>query len=188
MDQPVSTAATTKERDCLTWLAQPGPTPAADPTRQLDDGCLPIPLWEWTVPRDQIGASAGISRTRHAAIQALANSLTGAGRPRIGHVLPVLLTEPAHDAPYYLRGNPEATATFDGKAIQWTSNGSPAVTSGPPEPCHPQTAPTSPPQNASSATGPAGSSPGAAKPGATGPSPNPAPIRTSCCPPPLPTN
>jgi hypothetical protein len=72
------------------------------------------------VARDEAGASAGISHTRRGAIQAMTRSLVEARRPRTGHVLPVLLTEPAHKSPYFLRGHPESTAVFDGKAIRWT--------------------------------------------------------------------
>jgi hypothetical protein len=62
----------------------------------------------------------GVSHTWRGAIQAMTRSLTDAGRPRTGHIVPVLLTEPAHKPPYYLRGKPENTAVFDGKAVQWT--------------------------------------------------------------------
>lgn len=37
-------------------------------------------LWEWSIRRDANGSSAGISRTRHGAMQALAKTLIQAGR------------------------------------------------------------------------------------------------------------
>jgi hypothetical protein len=106
---------TTGERDSLTGLAQLG--------RTLDSRYLadtPIPLWEWTITRDETGASAGICDDEHSAIQAIAQALTRAGRPRAGQVTSVLLIDSVHQGSYYLRGAPQHTAVFDGKAIQWT--------------------------------------------------------------------
>lgn len=114
-----STPATTRELHSLRWLIQPvhPATALASPTSQDSP---PIPLWEWAITRDHTGASAGISYTRHDAIQALTRALTQHGRPRTGHIVPVLLIETATQSSGYLRGNPDATAHFDGKAIRWT--------------------------------------------------------------------
>lgn len=76
-------------------------------------------LWEWSIRRDANGSSAGISRTRHGAMQALAKTLIQAGRPRHGQVIPVLLADPLHDAPRYLRGQPAHTAIYDGRVLRW---------------------------------------------------------------------
>lgn len=77
------------------------------------------PLWEWSVPRDAEGRSAGISRTRHGAMQALTKTLIQAGKPRCGQVAPVLLTHSLHDTPYYQRGQPAHTAVYDGQVLRW---------------------------------------------------------------------
>ncbi len=77
------------------------------------------PLWEWVVARDAHGGSAGVCRTRHGAMQAMTEALIRARRPRTGHVAQVILTNPPHRPPYYLRCYPEHTAVYDGQAIQW---------------------------------------------------------------------
>ena len=112
-DQTATTTATTEERDSLAWPGLPG--------HLLGSYGYPLtPLWEWAIARDETGASAGICHTEQNAIQAITHALTQARRPRTGQVTPVLLTDPAHKPPCYLRGRPQHTAVFDGKAIQWT--------------------------------------------------------------------
>lgn len=78
-----------------------------------------IGLWEWVIARDAQGGAAGVSATRHGAMQALSGALVGAGRPRRGHVVPVLLARPGYCSPYYLRGPLAGTAVFDGEAVRW---------------------------------------------------------------------
>lgn len=76
-------------------------------------------IWEWEVVRDADGGSAGISMTRHGAMEALAKALVQRGRPTRGRVVPVLLSRPVHEPSCYLRGVPERTAVYDGMAIRW---------------------------------------------------------------------
>jgi hypothetical protein len=80
---------------------------------------MTVSLWEWAVTRDEQGGSAGVSMTRHGAMQALTMALVRAGRPRSGHVVPVLLARPVNCSPYYLRGPLAETAVFDGEAVRW---------------------------------------------------------------------
>ena len=79
-----------------------------------------VPLWEWTVTRDADGSSAGVSRTRHGAMEALAKALIEAGRPRSGRVMPVILAEGVHRPAHYLRGVVRDTAVYDGTVIRWS--------------------------------------------------------------------
>lgn len=118
LTQPSSpTPATTREHHALHWLTHPAHPLTSHTSQQYP----PIPLWEWATTRDQHGASTGITHTRHGAIHALTTALTHTGRPRTGHITPILLTDPTHDTTScYLRGHPHTTATYDGKAIQWT--------------------------------------------------------------------
>jgi hypothetical protein len=76
-------------------------------------------LWEWVVTRDSHGGPAGVARTRHGAMQALAKALIHGGRPAAGQIVPLTLTRPLHTEPGYQRGTPGHTATYDGQAIQW---------------------------------------------------------------------
>ena len=87
---------------------------------RLSQRCTPVPLWEWTVPRDEVGASCGVSMTREGAAQALATALVQGGRARSGEVVSVLLTDPADRDPYSIRGQVERAANFDYKGITWT--------------------------------------------------------------------
>jgi hypothetical protein len=52
-------------------------------------------------------------------MEALSRALVGGGQPATGQVVPLLLVEPQHEEPYYLRGWPKHTAVFDGVIIQW---------------------------------------------------------------------
>lgn len=76
-------------------------------------------LWEWSIPRDALGASAGVSMTRHGAMEALAKALIGGERPRSGQVVPLILAESPHRPLRYLRGWPKHTAVYDGRVIEW---------------------------------------------------------------------
>lgn len=78
-----------------------------------------IPLWEWAIARDAQGGSAGVCRTRHAAMEALSKALIAAGRPATGRVAQVKLISTVHRAPAYLRGIPKRTAVYDGRIIRW---------------------------------------------------------------------
>src|SRR5580658_4106894 len=49
------------------------------------------PLWEWSVARDVVGGSVGISMTRHHATEALSKTLISAGFPSTGWVAQVKL-------------------------------------------------------------------------------------------------
>lgn len=80
---------------------------------------MTVPLWEWAVSRDTRGGSAGVSMTHHGAMEALARALIQAGRPTFGHIVPVTLTRPMHEDPYYLRGIVKHTAIHDGEVIRW---------------------------------------------------------------------
>jgi hypothetical protein len=77
-------------------------------------------LWEWSIPRDAHGGSAGVSMTRHGAMEALSRVLVQAGRPGSGQVLPLTLTGPVRHERHYLRGSPERTAVYDRQAIRWS--------------------------------------------------------------------
>jgi hypothetical protein len=77
------------------------------------------PLWEWSIPRNADGGSVGVSMSRHRAMQALARTLVGRGRPTTGYVVPVLLAEGVHGEPYYVRDKPQHTAVYDGQVLQW---------------------------------------------------------------------
>ena len=70
------------------------------------------PLREWSIPQN----AAGVSATRHGAMQALAQSLVGKGHPSAGHVIPVLLAGRIHGEPFCLRDKPVRIAIYDGQA------------------------------------------------------------------------
>jgi hypothetical protein len=78
-----------------------------------------LALWEWYVTRDADGGSAGVSKTRHGAMEALAKALVATNRPRTGRIVPVVFTDPVHKPSYYLRGVPVHTAICDGQFLQW---------------------------------------------------------------------
>jgi hypothetical protein len=80
---------------------------------------MTVALWEWSVTRDATGGSVGVSMTRHGAMEALAKALVGAGRPNRGQVVPMILTRPVQEPPYYLRFWPQHTAVYDGQVLQW---------------------------------------------------------------------
>jgi hypothetical protein len=86
---------------------------------ELGEQGVITPLWEWSVTRDAEGGSAGLSATRHAAMEALAKALIRGGRPRRGRVTQVFLTEPVHQASHYLRGWPKHIAVYDGRVLRW---------------------------------------------------------------------
>jgi hypothetical protein len=76
-------------------------------------------LWEWEVARDAEGGSAGISMTRHGAMEALAKALVRRGRPTRGQVVPVILSRPVHEPSRHLRGLPSGRLCM----TAWSSNG-----------------------------------------------------------------
>lgn len=78
-----------------------------------------VPLWEWSVTRDAQGGTIGISSTQQEAMEALAKALTSAGRPRRGHVVPIILASPVQAPAYYLRFWPQRTAIYDGRELRW---------------------------------------------------------------------
>jgi hypothetical protein len=80
-----------------------------------------VPLWEWNKTRDSQGSrSAGVSRTRHGAMEALSRALIAAGQPASGCIVRVSLIRTMQEGPCYLRGVPERTAVYDGLVIQWS--------------------------------------------------------------------
>jgi hypothetical protein len=79
---------------------------------------MTTPLWVWGITW-VTGRSVGLSATRHGAMQVLSKALIHGKRPLTGQVVPLLLIEPQHEEPYYLRGWPKHSAVFDGMTIRW---------------------------------------------------------------------
>lgn len=95
-----------------------GPAPPAIYSDRAAGCTMTTPLWEWCITWNT-GRSVGLSATRHGAMGALSRSLVSRKQSATGQVVPVLLVEPAHEQPYYLRGWPKHTAVFDGVTIKW---------------------------------------------------------------------
>jgi hypothetical protein len=75
-------------------------------------------IWEWVVDRGAGRDTSGVSMTRHGAMDALARSLTAAGAPAGGRVVPLSLVDDAW-GPFYLRMAPRHTADYDMGVIRW---------------------------------------------------------------------
>jgi hypothetical protein len=75
-------------------------------------------LWEWVVDQGADNAPAGVSGTRHGAIEALSLSLVTAGARSSGRVVPVELVDGAYGFSY-LRFDPALTADCERGVIRW---------------------------------------------------------------------
>lgn len=56
-------------------------------------------IWEWVIDRGVGNASAGVSGTRHGAMEALSRTLMTADAPASGRVVPVALVDGAWGFP-----------------------------------------------------------------------------------------
>lgn len=79
-------------------------------------------LWEWVVDRGAGSASAGVSGTRHRAMEVLSKTLIAAGSPASGRVVPIALVDGAYGFAY-LRMDPPLIADYERGVIKWRGTG-----------------------------------------------------------------
>jgi hypothetical protein len=75
-------------------------------------------IWEWVVDQGSDNAPAGVSMTRHGAMEALSLTLITARARSSGRVVPVGLVDGAYGFSY-LRFNPVLTANCERGVIRW---------------------------------------------------------------------
>ena len=75
-------------------------------------------VWEWVVDQGADNAPAGVSGTRHGAMEALSLSLITAKVRSSGHVVPVELVDGVYGFSY-LRFDPAFTANCEKGVIRW---------------------------------------------------------------------
>ncbi len=75
-------------------------------------------IWEWVVDHGAANVPAGVSGTRHGAMQALSRTLITARTPASGRVVPIALVDGAFGFAY-LRMAPPLTADYEMGVIKW---------------------------------------------------------------------
>lgn|SRR5487761_250428 len=78
-----------------------------------------VPMWEWLVSGGACDDTAGLSETRHGAMDALSRTLIEGRGNAIGYVLPIVLVNGV-SGPFYVRGDALNTASYDSGVIRWT--------------------------------------------------------------------
>jgi hypothetical protein len=73
-------------------------------------------LWEWVVDQGAVGASYGVSRAQHRAMEALSQTLIACGAPASGHVVQIALVDGAYGF-RYVRLVPALTADYEEEGI-----------------------------------------------------------------------